>query len=82
MALEERRHFSGSTVTGGPTKHTFIFGLMSFIMDAILASTWNPGVEVNRTRSSKSLAMATVCSMDTLWGGASSSFESGNIPAG
>ena len=34
MAVE-RRHSSGSTVTGGPTKHTFNFGFLSFIMPAI-----------------------------------------------
>ncbi len=40
------------------------------------------GVDVNRTRSSNSLAISTVCWMEILWGGASTTFESFNIPAG
>ncbi len=52
MAFEALRHFSGSTVTGGPTNATFKFGLLPFIISAIFASTWKPGVEVNKTSSS------------------------------
>jgi hypothetical protein len=67
---------------GRPTKATFNFGLLSFIISAILTSTWKPGVEVNSTRSSKSLAIATVCSMLIPWGGASTTLLSGIMPAG
>ncbi len=74
--------FSGSTVTGGPTKQTFSFGLAAFIILAIFTSISKPGVEVNRTRSSKSLPISTVCSMEILWGGASTTLLSGNMPAG
>ena len=42
---------------GRPDEATFILGLMSFIIAAILASTWKPGVEVKRTSNSKSLAI-------------------------
>jgi hypothetical protein len=69
-------------VTGGPTKATCIFGLESFIISAILTSTWKPGEEVNRTNNSKSLAMATVCSMETPCGTASRTLLSSSIPAG
>ena len=74
--------FSGSTVTGGPTKATFSRGLESFIISAIFTSTWKPGVEVNSTSSSKSRAIATVCSMEILCGGASTTLLSGSMPAG
>ncbi len=57
-------------VTGGPTKPTFIFGFASFIMFAMLTSTWNPGEEVNSTSSSKSLAMRDAsASIETPCGG-------------
>ena len=82
MALDALSDFSGSIVTGGPTNATFIFGLTSFIISAILTSTWKPGLEVNRTINSKSLAMATVCSMVILCGGASTTLLSSSIPAG
>ena len=82
MALEARSDFSGSMVTGGPTKPTFIFGFTSFIISAIRTSTLNPGLEVNSTSSSKSFAMATVCSMLNLCGGPSTNLLSSSIPAG
>ena len=39
MALEPSRVFSGSMVTGGPTKATLSLGLASFIIPAIFTST-------------------------------------------
>ena len=82
MAVEPRSVFSGSVVTGGPTNATFSLGFESFIIPAILVSTWKPGVEVNSTSNSKSLAISTVCPMEILWGGASTTLLSGSMPAG
>jgi hypothetical protein len=67
--------------SGGPTNATFSLGLTSFIISAIFTSTLNPGVEVNRTRSSKSEAIATVWSIEILCGGASTTLLSGIMPA-
>ncbi len=82
MADVPRRVLSGSVVTGGPTKATWSFELTSFIISAIFTSTWKPGVDVYRTSSSKSLAISTVCSMEILCGGASTTLLSGSMPAG
>ena len=46
MAFVPRSVLSGSVVTGGPTNATCSLGLTSFIISAILTSTWKPGVEV------------------------------------
>jgi len=40
IALVEFSTLSGSIVTGGPTKATFILGFESFIISAIFTSTW------------------------------------------
>ncbi len=55
IAFDAFSDFSGSMVTGGPTKQTFSFGFESFIISAMRQSTSKPGVEVNSTSSSKSL---------------------------
>ena len=60
----------------------FSLGLASRAISAIFTSTLKPGVEVNSTSSSKSLQISTVCSMETLCGGASRTRESGSMPAG
>ena len=82
MAVPALRLFSGSTVTGGPTKQTFSFGFDVFIICAILQSTSKPGVEVKSTRSSNSFAISTVFSMEIFCGGASTTLLSGSMPAG
>ena len=75
--------FSGSTVTGGPTKQTFSFGfdVLHHLRD-LAHRLRNPGVEVNSTSNSKSFAISTVCSMEILCGGASTTLLSGSMPAG
>src|ERR1700733_14004331 len=82
MALDAFSVFSGSTVTGGPTKQTFSFALDAFIISAIRQSTSKPGVEVKSTSNSKSRAISTVCSMEILCGGASPPLLSGGIRGG
>ena len=82
IAFDAFSDFSGSTVTGGPTKQTFSFAFESFIISAIRQSTSKPGVDVKRTSNSKSRAISTVCSIETRCGGASSTLLSGSIPAG
>ncbi len=82
MALDAFRTLSGSMVTGGPTKATFIFGFESFIISAILHVDVETGRGGEQHQQFEILGHLDGLLDGNLCGGASTTLLSSSIPAG